>query len=83
MIANNEGHVRVRATFEGDIDEVCVRVGEVVEEGQRLVVVEGNQTLETLRARRKSEVVEVHVTQDQPVQEHTLLLVLRELVAAE
>lgn len=79
MIADKQGQVRVRASFAGDIDEVCVRVGETVEAGQRLVVVEGDNTLETMRAKNKSEVLEVHVAADQEVAEHALLIVLREL----
>jgi acetyl/propionyl-CoA carboxylase alpha subunit len=78
VIADKAGQVRVRASMQGAIDEVCVRVGEQLHAGQRLVVVEGDSALETMRAKNKSVVMEVHVKDDDEVAEHALLIVLRE-----
>ena len=79
VIADKAGQVRVRASMEGAIDELCVRPGETVHAGQRLIVIEGDSTLETMRAKNKSVVLEVHVAEDDEVPEHALLIVLREL----
>lgn len=78
MFADKVGQVRVRSNFAGAV-ELLVRVGEQVERGQGLVVVEGDRELERLSARQRSRVVEVCVADGAEVEAAALLLVLLEL----
>lgn len=70
--------VEVSANFSGTV-EVCVRVGQEIHAGGRLVVIEGDNEIETLRARARSRVTEIRIQQGADAEKDALLMVLKEL----
>jgi len=78
MLPDRRRQVRVRANFEGEV-EVRVAVGDHVERGQPLVVVEGDIEIETLSARGPAVVQEVCVADGEEVAAAALLVVLQEV----
>jgi pyruvate carboxylase len=77
MLPDKNQLVRVRSSFPGEV-ELKVRVGDRVEHGQALVVVEGDVQIETLSARHPGTVVELCVAEGQAVDNQQLLVVLRQ-----
>ena len=77
MLPDRQNRVRVRASFDGEV-EVKVREGDRVEVGTTLVVVEGDVQIETLSARRPGRVVAVEVKTGQDVRAEDVLVILQE-----
>ena len=81
MLPDRRNQVRVRANFAGEV-EVLVAVGDEVERGSPLVVVEGEMEIETLSARSAAVVQEVLVKDGADVEAAQLLVVLQDLPQA-
>lgn len=77
MLPDRKRQVRVRANFAGDV-ELRVQPGDRVQRGTALVVVEGDDQIETLSARADAVVVSVHVEDEAEVAAAALLVVLQE-----
>lgn len=77
MLPDRKRQVRVRANAAGDV-ELRVKPGDRVERGTALVVVEGDDQIETLSARADAVVLSVHVEDGAEVEAATLLVVLQE-----
>jgi biotin carboxyl carrier protein len=77
MLPHRDGQVRVRASFDGEV-EVVVRVGQRLDVGQVICVVEGQHEIERLCARNPAIVTEVLETSGTDVAKGALLVVLRE-----
>jgi acetyl/propionyl-CoA carboxylase alpha subunit len=77
MLPDRKRQVRVRANFAGDV-ELRVKPGDRVERGTALVVVEGEEQIETLSARGDAVVLSVHVEDEDEVAAAALLVVLQE-----
>jgi len=78
MLPDRRRQVRVRANFPGEV-ELRVAVGDHVERGKALVVVEGDSEIETLSARGPAVVQEICVADGEEVLAAALLVVLQEV----
>ncbi len=78
MLPDRRRQVRVRSNFEGEV-ELLVSVGDRVERGTALVVVEGDSEIETLSARGPAVVTEINVEDGVEVPAAQLLVVLQEV----
>ena len=78
MLPNREGHVKIAANMDGEV-EIRARVGQVVAPGQILAVVEGDVQIESLSVRNTSEVVEILVASGSDVPKGTNLMIVREI----
>lgn len=81
MLPDRRNQVRVRANFAGEV-ELLVGVGDEVERGTPLVVVEGEVEIETLSARGPATVTSIEVEDGAEVDAATLLVVLQEREAS-
>lgn len=77
MLPDRKKQVRVRANFAGDV-ELKVQPGDRVERGTALVVVEGEDQIETLSSRGDATVISVEVADGAEVPAAALLVVLQE-----
>ena len=77
MLPDRKRQVRVRANFAGDI-ELRVQPGDRVRRGTALVIIEGEDQIETLSARADAVVVSVHAEDEAAVPAAALLVVLQE-----
>ena len=75
MLPDRKNHVRIRANFPGAV-ELRAHVGDHVERGSPLVVIEGEAEIETLSAREAATVAEVLVREGDEVTASQLLMIL-------
>ena len=80
MLPDREGMVRVRANIDGEV-EIRARVGQTIVPRQIMVVVEGDEQIESLSVRKTSVVEAVLVEDGVEVSSGTALMVVRELPA--
>lgn len=71
------GEVTIRSTMAGVVVEVLVRVGDAVQGGQTLLVIEAMKMQNELHAPRSGNIVALHVGKGDRVERGTALLVLR------
>jgi len=80
MLPDREGMVRVRANIDGEV-EIRARVGQTIVPRQIMVVVEGDEQIESLSVRKTSVVEAILVEDGVEVSSGTALMVVRELPA--
>lgn len=80
MLPDREGMVRVRANLDGEV-EIRARVGQTIVPRQIMVVVEGDEQIESLSVRKTSVVEAILVDDGVEVSSGTALMVVRELPA--
>ena len=80
MLPDREGLVRVRANIDGEV-EIRARVGQTIVPRQIMVVVEGDEQIESLSVRKTSVVEAILVEDGIEVPSGTALMVVREIPA--
>lgn len=80
MLPDREGLVRVRANIDGEV-EIRARVGQTIVPRQIMVVVEGDEQIESLSVRNTSVVEDILVKDGVEVSSGTTLMVVREIPA--
>ena len=78
MLPDREGLVRVRANIDGEV-EIRARIGQTVIPRQIMVVVEGEEQIESLSVRKTSVVESLLVADGTEVTAGTAVMVVREL----
>ena len=78
MLPDRQNRVKVRANFDGGV-ELLVRIGTIVERGMGLCVIEGDNSIERLCAKKKSRVLSVDVEDDAEVTSGQLLMMIQEM----
>ena len=78
MLPDREGLVRVRANIAGEV-EIRTHIGDTVVPRQLMVIIEGDEQIESLSVRKTSVVVSILVKDGTEVPAGTIVMVVREI----